>query len=91
VANLVPGDVKALVAAMAKGDLATARTLHARLYPLTKAMFLETNPGPVKHALSLLGLVADELRLPLVPVTEATGREIEGALRRYGLAVGAAA
>jgi 4-hydroxy-tetrahydrodipicolinate synthase len=91
VANLVPGDVKALVAAMAKGDLATARTLHARLYPLTKAMFLETNPGPVKHALSLLGLVADELRLPLVPVTEATGREIEGALRKYGLAVGAAA
>jgi 4-hydroxy-tetrahydrodipicolinate synthase len=91
VANLVPGDVKALVLAMAKGDLATARSLHARLYPLTKAMFLETNPGPVKHALSLLGLVADELRLPLVPVTEATGREIEGALRRYGLAVGAAA
>jgi 4-hydroxy-tetrahydrodipicolinate synthase len=91
VANLVPGDVKALVTAMAKGDLATARSLHARLYPLTKAMFLETNPGPVKHALSLLGLVADELRLPLVPVTEATGREVEGALRKYGLAVGAAA
>jgi 4-hydroxy-tetrahydrodipicolinate synthase len=91
VANVVPGDVKAMVAAMARGDLAKARELHARLYPLTKAMFLETNPGPVKHALALLGLVADELRLPLVPVTEATGREIEAALRRYGLAVGAAA
>jgi 4-hydroxy-tetrahydrodipicolinate synthase len=91
VANVVPGDVKAMVAAMARGDLDSARALHARLYPLVKAMFLETNPGPVKHALSLLGLIADELRLPLVPVTEATGREIEAALRRYGLAVGAAA
>ncbi|HWN83003.1 MAG TPA: 4-hydroxy-tetrahydrodipicolinate synthase [Candidatus Udaeobacter sp.] len=91
VANLIPGDVKALVSAMAKGDYETARRLHLRLYPLTKAMFIETNPGPVKHALALLGLVKDELRLPLVPVSEATGREIEGALRSYGLAVGAAA
>jgi 4-hydroxy-tetrahydrodipicolinate synthase len=91
VANLVPGDVKAMVSAMAKGDLETARRLHARLYPLTKAMFLESNPGPVKHALHLLGLAAEELRLPLAPVTQATGREIEGALRTYGLAVGAAA
>jgi 4-hydroxy-tetrahydrodipicolinate synthase len=91
VANLVPGDVKAMVAAMMRGDLAAARILHARLYPLTKAMFLESNPGPVKHALHLLGLAADELRLPLAPVTAATAREIESALRSYGLAVGAAA
>ena len=91
VANVVPADVKALVDAMARGDLAAARPLHHRLYPLVKAMFLETNPAPVKHALKLLGLTTGELRLPLVPVTEATGRQIEEALRTYGLEVGAAA
>jgi 4-hydroxy-tetrahydrodipicolinate synthase len=91
VANVVPGDVKALVDAMARGDLASARTLHHRLYPLIKAMFLETNPAPVKHALKLLGLISGELRLPLVPVRDETGRQIEEALRAHGLEVGAAA
>lgn len=91
VANLVPADVKAMVDAAAGGDLAEARRLHHKLYPLGKAMFIETNPGPVKHALSLTGLIANELRLPLVPVGTSSGRAIEEALRAYGLAVGAGA
>ncbi len=89
VANVAPAEVKALVDAAARSDLSHARELHARLYPLTKAMFLETNPGPVKHALHLLGLIAEELRLPLVPVTAPTGRAVEEALRAFGLTIGA--
>jgi 4-hydroxy-tetrahydrodipicolinate synthase len=53
-------------------------------------MFIETNPGPVKHALHLLGFIADELRLPLVPVGAESGRAIAGALRAFGLPLGAA-
>jgi 4-hydroxy-tetrahydrodipicolinate synthase len=91
VANLVPADVKALVDAAARSDLATAARLHHRLYPLVKAMFLESNPGPVKHALAVLGQIEEELRLPLAPVTAGTAKAIEEALRAYGLAVGAGA
>lgn len=91
VANLVPGDVKALVDAAARSDLPTAARLHHRLYPLVKAMFLESNPGPVKHALGVLGQIEEELRLPLAPVTAGTGKAIEEALRTYGLVAGAGA
>ena len=91
VANVAPREVKAMVDAAARSDLATARALHARLYPLTKAMFVETNPGPVKHALHRLGFIAGELRLPLVPVGAENGHKIEAALRAFGLEVGAAA
>jgi 4-hydroxy-tetrahydrodipicolinate synthase len=91
VANVAPREVKALVVAAARSDLAAARALHARLYPLTKAMFIETNPGPVKHALHLLGFIADELRLPLVPVSTENGRAIEEALRTFGLLAGTGA
>jgi 4-hydroxy-tetrahydrodipicolinate synthase len=90
-ANVVPGEVKAMVDAAAAGDFTEAGRLHQKLYPLGKAMFIETNPGPVKHALHLLGLIADELRPPLAPVTAATGRALEEALRAHGLAVGASA
>jgi 4-hydroxy-tetrahydrodipicolinate synthase len=76
VANPYPVEVKAMVDAIATSDLATARTLHHRLYPLIRAMFVETNPGPVKFAMSRLGLCANELRLPLVPISAAAERVV---------------
>jgi 4-hydroxy-tetrahydrodipicolinate synthase len=91
VANLVPGEVKALVDAAVRSDLTHAIHLHHQLYPLTKAMFVETNPAPVKHALSVLGLIADELRLPLVPVSRTAARTIEDAMKKHGLPVAAGA
>jgi 4-hydroxy-tetrahydrodipicolinate synthase len=69
VGNLYPSAVKAMVDAAAASDLPAARQLHARLFPVVKAMFCETNPGPVKYALSRQGLIANELRLPLVPIS----------------------
>jgi 4-hydroxy-tetrahydrodipicolinate synthase len=79
VANPYPVEVKAMVDAALASDLATARVLHHRLYPLIRAMFTETNPGPVKFAMSRLGLCANALRLPLVPISAAAETVVTGA------------
>jgi 4-hydroxy-tetrahydrodipicolinate synthase len=64
-ANLLPAKVKALSAAGLKGDFAEARRLHFELLPLFKAAFVETNPAPIKLAMSWAGLPAGPCRLPL--------------------------
>ncbi len=86
VANLVPGDVIALVEAFRSGDLAGARERHRRLFPLCRDLLsLATNPIPLKLALALLGRGNGELRLPLCPPDE-NGREgLRRSLIRYGL------
>ena len=58
------------------GDIALARRIHLGLFPLFKGLFLESNPGPVKRALAVRGLIAEEFRLPLVPVAEKTALEL---------------
>jgi 4-hydroxy-tetrahydrodipicolinate synthase len=85
IGNLVPHEVGDLVAACAAGDWARARTLQFRLMPLIRACFTETNPIPIKYGVSLLGLCRNELRLPLVPLSD-TGRraQLETALRDLG-------
>ena len=64
-----------------------AESLHRRLLPLMKALFLESNPGPVKSLLADMGLVANELRLPLVPVEAGTARAVREAARQVGVAL----
>ena len=71
-ANIAPREMVQLVEALQKDDMVTARTLHHRLFPLFKACFVEPNPIPGKYAMSSLGLMANELRLPLVPATSKT-------------------
>ncbi len=85
VANIVPKDVKAMVDAFARGDAAQALALHAKLYPLTKSMFVETNPTPVKSAMKMLGMCSDEVRLPLVVPSKDSEAKIRKALQNYGL------
>jgi len=85
VANIVPGDVHAMVHAFLDGDAAKARKLNAKLYPLAKAMFVETNPGPVKAAMAMLGMIEREMRLPMVPPTGTSEVKIRKALEDYGL------
>ena len=70
------------------GRLNEARAVHERLQPLFKALFIESNPGPVKYALSAMGLIANELRLPLVPVEPSTESAMRDALRAVGISVG---
>ena len=78
--NLVPAETKALVTAARNGDLAKAQTLHHRLLPLIDALFLESNPGPLKAGLKMLGLAEDVLRLPLDSAEAATRAKLAAAL-----------
>ena len=86
VANLVPKDVKRLTDAMLAGNLAAARQAHRRLFPLCRAMFVETNPIPVKTAMKWAGLLeSDEKRLPLTDLTPAAAETLRQAMADYGL------
>ena len=84
-ANLVPRDVAALVAAFSHGRLREAIDWHDKLLPLIKALFLETNPIPVKTAMGLLGMIQPEMRLPLCGMDVANVERLKTALDRYGL------
>ncbi len=61
--------------------LAKAKEINEKLMPLHKALFIESNPSPVKYAASLLNLSSDEVRLPLVRVTDKTKKEVQKALK----------
>ena len=62
-------------------SLVKAKEINDKLMPLHKALFLESNPSPVKYAASLLKLSSDEVRLPLVKLTEKTKKEVHKALK----------
>src|SRR5437773_10904461 len=72
------------------GEWEAARTQHYRMLPLMEANFIESNPGPVKAALALMGLLEERFRLPLVPVPEQTRARLRVVLGALGLAPGAA-
>jgi len=83
--NIAPKDVSDMVAKFKKGDIEGARKLHYKLLPLIRAVFLETNPIPVKTALSLMGMIEPDLRLPLCSMSEANLEKLKKALKDYGL------
>ncbi len=85
VANIVPRDVADLVAEFEKGNFSKARQLHYKLLPLIKAVFLETNPIPIKTAMGLLGMCAPDLRLPMCEMSEENQEKLKKALKEYGL------
>jgi 4-hydroxy-tetrahydrodipicolinate synthase len=86
ISNEVPAAMTALVHLLLSGNLEQARVWHYRLLPLMDANFLETNPAPVKAALHLMGRIQNVLRLPLLPVSEATCAELRSGLRAAGVA-----
>jgi 4-hydroxy-tetrahydrodipicolinate synthase len=83
--NVAPMDMSRMCKSFFDGDLAGARKLHYKLLPLSQAMFVETNPVPVKTALAMMGLVREEFRLPLVGLQEANRAKLEATLKGYGL------
>jgi len=85
VANIVPKDVAEMISAFENKDIEKAQKLHYKLLPLVKAMFIETNPIPVKTAMGLLGMCKPELRLPLCPMSQENLEKLKKALREYGL------
>jgi 4-hydroxy-tetrahydrodipicolinate synthase len=84
-ANVAPSEMVELVRAFRAGDLARAKDAHYRLLPLFDALFTETNPIPVKAALALRGLIRDEIRLPLTPVTQPNRGCLQVVLKELGL------
>lgn len=83
--NVAPKQMKALTRAVAASDLKEAIRLNNSLMPLYHACFVESNPIPVKAALSLMGLCRDEMRLPLLPATEGTRTLLADVLRKLEL------
>jgi 4-hydroxy-tetrahydrodipicolinate synthase len=85
VGQAAPAPMRRLTDLARAGLGAEALAMHQSLMPLFKAAFLESNPGPIKYLLSEMGLVANELRLPLVPVEPATEKGVLEAARAVGL------
>jgi len=85
VSNLVPDQMAAMVEAMKKGDLATAREIHKKILPLARAMFIETNPIPVKTSLAMMGKMVEEFRLPLCSMSRDNRKALTATLKEYGL------
>ena len=84
-ANLIPRDVAAMVNAYLSGKHKEAIQWHEKILPLIKALFIETNPIPVKTAMGILGMIEPGLRLPLCEMSEANHERLIQALESYGL------
>jgi len=85
ISNVAPADMAAMVDAFAAGDLQKARALHYRMSPLIDALFIETNPIPVKAALALMGKIDYELRLPLCKMSPKNEETLRTVMQVYGL------
>jgi 4-hydroxy-tetrahydrodipicolinate synthase len=85
VANIMPKEVATLVDAFFTGKMEEARKLHFKLLKIANAMFIETNPVPVKTAVALMGMATDEVRLPLAPMSDANRKKLAAIMKEYRL------
>ena len=85
VSNLMPNKMSSLCNAWKEGDIETARRLHFELQPLNRAMFMESNPIPVKTALALLGKMDTDFRLPMVPLADENLDKLKAIMAQAGL------
>jgi 4-hydroxy-tetrahydrodipicolinate synthase len=86
-ANVAPKQTAELTEACLKGDWEKGRTIQFKLIPLIRALFIETNPIPVKTALALMGKCSGELRLPMTPMAEGNVKKLRQSMVEFGLAV----
>ena len=85
VGNLVPADMKALLAAFDAGDLTAARCWHHKLFSLCRDLLgLASNPIPIKAAMQMVGRDTGEVRLPLVPLDDTSRQRLEAVVTAYG-------
>jgi 4-hydroxy-tetrahydrodipicolinate synthase len=85
ISNIAPRKCAEFQNACMAGDFAQARRIHEQLMPLHDIMFIEANPGPVKHIAMRMGLCKGDMRLPLVPVSDEAAAKIDAVLERSGL------
>jgi 4-hydroxy-tetrahydrodipicolinate synthase len=83
--NEVPAEMSRMVDLCLEGNWNEARELHYRLLNLMEINFIETSPAPVKAALAMMGMMEENLRLPLVPITETSRNKIRQAIMELGL------
>jgi 4-hydroxy-tetrahydrodipicolinate synthase len=83
--NAVPREMHDLADAALAGDFAKSRETHFKLLPLMRALFVETNPIPIKQALAYMGKCANELRMPLVPMTAGPAERLRVAMKELRL------
>jgi 4-hydroxy-tetrahydrodipicolinate synthase len=83
--NIIPKQVGDMVRAFLAGSWAKSEQLHRTYYPLFRDLFIESNPVPVKSALARQGWMAEDVRLPLVPLTPQSRGRLEITLAKYGL------
>jgi 4-hydroxy-tetrahydrodipicolinate synthase len=83
--NVIPKEVSQMVNAFASGKSYAALKLHDKFSPLFKDLFIETNPGPVKAALAMMGLIQDEFRLPLVPISAVSRQKLRATMKACGV------
>jgi 4-hydroxy-tetrahydrodipicolinate synthase len=85
VSNVIPREVTEMTHAALKGDYERAGRIHAKLFPIFKDLFIETNPIPVKAAMAMMGLIDEAYRLPLVPMSDANRAQLRKTLQALGL------
>ena len=85
ITNVLPGEMHELAAAALAQDFARARALHLRMLPLMRALFVETNPIPIKQACALMGKCSNEMRMPLVPMTAGAINRLQSVMKELRL------
>jgi len=85
ISNEVPGMMSQMTNAALAGDFARSRELHYRMLPLMNANFIESNPIPVKAVLAMMGLIGENYRLPMVPMTPANRVQIQKIAETLGI------
>jgi 4-hydroxy-tetrahydrodipicolinate synthase len=85
--NEIPAEMSQMVEAAERGDFAAARAMHQKLLPVLLVNFCESSPGPVKFAMSAMGLCEEVYRLPMVPIKDTSKQKVLGVLRELGLSV----
>ena len=85
VSNEIPKEMAQMVEAAERNDFAAARAIHARIHPLMQINFIESNPGPVKAAMAMMGLLEETFRLPMVPIKPESKAKVEAVLKTLGL------
>jgi 4-hydroxy-tetrahydrodipicolinate synthase len=84
-ANIAPRQVATVISEGEKGNVAAARELHYKLWPIHSTLFIETSPTPVKTALGMMGKISPEVRLPLAPMLLPNRAKLEAVLKDFGL------
>ena len=87
ISNFLPADLKTVVSLYSEGKITESKKLFYKMLPVMRAMFVETNPIPVKAAMEMLGYCSSDVRLPLVQLSDDNKKILQQAMAAYGLKV----